>query len=416
MILHEEQIAPSEDQPHLAVAIEDIENQDKDESITMSQSSKLRVLQIVDGFRMGGAENKLWELIERLDANRFENFVANVGPGGPLEERFKALGVPIFQVQRRHRFDVMPVIRLRRIMREYRIDIVQSTLFWADVVAAMAGKWARVPVILSWETVTHEGNPYHGKMQRLLGYQFAARRMDKIVAVSHEIKQSLIKHRGLPPDKIEVIHYGVDLQKFQPEPPDAEFRRSLGIRDGEIVLGIVARLEPVKGHTVFLDAFQMLAGDFPNTRVLFAGDGSERERLQAKVESLGLADRVHFLGIRRDVKRILNALDIFVLPSVAGEGLPNVILEAMACAKPVVATVVGGTPEAVRDGENGLLAPPRDAHRLKEKLAELLQDPDKIRAMGKRSRDIAEREFSLEMQIERFESLYEKLYAEKKQH
>ncbi len=134
------------------------------------------------------------------------------------------------------------------------------------------------------------------------------------------------------------------------------------------------------------------------------------------MESLGLADRVHFLGIRRDVKRILNALDIFVLPSVAGEGLPNVILEAMACAKPVVATVVGGTPEAVRDGENGLLAPPRDAHRLKEKLAELLQDPDKIRAMGKRSRDIAEREFSLEMQIERFESLYEKLYAEKKQH
>ncbi len=382
----------------------------------MSHSSKLRVLQIVDGFRMGGAENKLWELIERLDKNRFESFVANVGPTGPLEERFKGLGVPMFQAQRRHRFDIMPVIKLRRIMRQHRIDIVQSTLFWADVVAALAGKWAKVPVILSWETVTHEGNPYHGKVQRLLGYQMAARRMDKIVAVSHEIKQSLMKNRGLPEEKIEVIHYGVDLTKFAPQPPDPEFRRSLGVGDGEIAIGIVARLEPVKGHTVFVEAYHELAKAHPNTRVLFVGDGSERERLQAQVKSLGLEDRVRFLGIRRDVTRILNALDIFVLPSVAGEGLPNVILEAMACAKSVVATIVGGTPEAVRDGENGLLAPPKDAHTLKEKLAILLNDPGKIRAMGQRSREIAEREFSLEMQISRFESLYETLYAQKTRH
>lgn len=377
------------------------------------QAKRLTVLQIVDGFRMGGAENKLWELIENLDPSRYRSLVANVGPAGPLEKRFYDLGVPIFQCQRHSRFDPRPVFQLRRIMTEQQVDIVQNTLFWADVVGATAAKLARVPVVLSWETVTHEGNPYHNKLQRRAGYHWAMQWTDKVVAVSHEIKQSLIKNRGLEADKIQVIHYGVDLQKFNARGLYQEKRKALGFGADTLVIGVVARLEKVKGHRYFVEAFKNLVQKHTKLQAIFVGDGSCREELTAQIRNYRLQERIHFLGVRKDIPELLNAIDLFVLPSIAGEGLPNVVLEAMACGKPVIATRVGGTPEAVRHQENGYLAEPADVASLQLALGKALSDPQRLRQMGQRSREIAEQAFSLQKQISSFEKLYQQLYREK---
>ena len=379
----------------------------------MMKREKIKVLQVVDGFRMGGAENKLWELVERLNPERFESYIANVGPSGPLEARFSDLGVPIYQCQRRHRFDVMPILKLKKIMRQHKIHIVQNTLFWADVVGSMAARWAKVPAVVSWETVTHAGNPYHRSWQRRAGYRFSMRFADRVVAVSHEIKDSLIRERGLPEYLIEVIHYGVDLSKFAPNGKLQDKRAELGLNSSGLLVGIVARLEEIKGHTDFVEAFARIAANFTDVTAIFVGDGSQRAALEKQVADRGIKDRVHFLGIRKDVTELLNAMDVFVLPSIGGEGLPNVVLEAMACGKPVVATQVGGTPEAVHDGENGFIVPPRDIDGLQHALEKILLDRGMIKRFSKRSREIAEQEFSLEKQVGNFENLYSKLYLQR---
>jgi glycosyltransferase involved in cell wall biosynthesis len=372
----------------------------------------MKILQIVDGFRMGGAETKLCELVERLNPAKYENMIANVGPSGPLADRFLRLGVPIFQCQRKHRFDLAPFFQIQKIVKAHQIDIVQTTLFWADFVGAVAARVAGARAVVSWETVTHEGDPYHRQWQRRAGYRMAMRFVDKVVAVSHEIKKSLIRRRGLDADMIEVIHYGVDLDKFHPNGKLESKRNELGLKE-EITIAIVARLEEVKGHRYYVEAFSRLAQKHPEVSTIFVGDGSCRAGLERMVHDAGLDGRIRFLGIRNDVNEIMNAIDILVLPAIAGEGLPNVVLEAMACGKPIIGTTVGGTGEAVRHGENGFLAPTRDVAGMQKALEEILCNRARISQFGKNSRAIAEKEFSLQKQITGFENLYEKLYDQK---
>jgi glycosyltransferase involved in cell wall biosynthesis len=379
----------------------------------MSSERKLNILHVVDGFRMGGAETKLCELIERMDRTQFQSFLANVGPTGPLASRFKALEAPIYECQRRHGFDVKPIRQLRRIMEAQRIDIVQTTLFWADFVGAIAARLAKVPVVLSWETVTHEGDPYHAQWQRRAGYWLAMRFTDRVIAVSHEIKDSLVRRRGLPAEKIEVIHYGVDLEKFSPNGVAQNLRSELQIDNSDMILAIIARLEEVKGHKYFVEAFKRIADDIPDVTAIFVGDGSCRQALEKQVNTHQLENRIRFLGIRNDVNGILNASDVLVLPSIAGEGLPNVVLEAMACGKPVVATAVGGTPEAVLEGETGMIVPPCDVDALAAALKQMLKQRHQIPVLGKNSRRRVEQEFSLGKQIASFEVLYHKMHIQK---
>lgn len=377
-------------------------------------AEKIRVLQVVDGFRMGGAENKLWELVEHLDPQKFESYVANVGPSGPLADRFKGIDVPVFDCSRKHRFDMAPIFKLRKIMRQHKIDVVQNTLFWADVVGSIAARLAGVPVVISWETVTHEGNPYHAQLQRRFGYQIAMKFTDCVAAVSHEIKRSLQSRRKLPPEMIEVIHYGVDLEKFSPDDTKAVKREELGFSANDVAIVIVARLEKVKGHTYFIDSFSKIAAKYPQARAIFVGDGAERAHLEKQAQAAGLNGQLRFLGIRHDVPQILNAVDFFVLPSIAGEGLPNVVLEAMACCKPVVAADVGGTAEAVADGQNGFVFPPKDVDKLAAALEKLIADQKLLQDYSAKSRQIAETDFSLAREVNAFQKLYLKLLAEKK--
>jgi len=377
-------------------------------------SRRLRILQVVDGFRMGGAENKLVELIAHLDKQKFEILVANVGPTGALEKNFNQLGVEIFRFPRRFGFDPLPVCRLVRLMRQRRIDIVQTTLLWADLIGPLAARLAGAPVILSWETVSHDGNPFHNNFQRRAGYEWSMRRVDAIIPVSEEIKRSLMRRRRIAEHKIHVIHYGVDLEKFHPNGRDLALakRREFGAPDEAVLIGIIGRLEPPKGHRFFVEAFAEVVKRFPRARAIFVGEGSLRAELETSVRRLGLGEYIKFCGARHDVNEILNAIDLLVLPSVS-EGLPNVLLEAMACRKPVMASDIGGIPEVVRDGENGYLVAPGDSAALQAALLKCLSEREKWASLAQRARATVEAEFSLERQVASFESVFMELYAAK---
>ena len=374
-----------------------------------SARRRLKILQVVDGFRMGGAENKLWELVARLDTSKYEVMLANVGPSGPLATEFRQLGVEIFDFPRRHGFDLAPMLQLYRLMRQRRIDIVQTTLFWADFIGMAAAKCARVPMAISWETVTHEGDPYHNNFQRRAGYSLVANCADLIVAVSHEVRDSLINRRSIAPSKIRVIHYGVNTEHYRPSRNGVwrSKRQEIGAAPEDFLIGIVARLERWKGHRYFIEAFAEIAPQFPQARVILMGEGSLRASLEDMTHRNNLQDRIHFLGVRKDVVELLNCIDLLVLPSLPGEGLPNVLLEAMACRKPVIATAVGGVPELVRDGHNGFLVPPANVAALRDALLQALREPERLQQLARNARQTVEGDFSVEQQVTSFEAMYD---------
>jgi len=369
-------------------------------------NGRINMMQLVNGFAIGGGEMKVLELVQRLDKDRYDITVCSVGQGGPLEAEFRK-AVPRVEVyEKKFSFDLSLVTKVARLMREQHIEILQTTLFYADVIGAYAAALAKVPVVISWEAVTGPFRWYH-----FWSYQLAMKKIDRVVAVSEDIRQRVIRERKLSPDKVVTIHYGVDLNKFAPQTPGLQ-RSAIGVSDDQIVLGTVARFDYPKGHKYLIAAAPAIVRQFPNVRFVLVGDGPLRQQVEDQIENLGMKEHFILLGFRRDITQLLGLFDLFILPSLS-EGLPNAVLEAMACSNPVVATAVNGVVEVVDHGQTGLLVPPGDPDRLAGAVIELLQSPDRMKQMGRNGQGRVARFFSVEQQLRKFESLYQSLYEQK---
>lgn len=380
----------------------------------MKMAERINLLQVVNGLAIGGAEKKLLELVKTLDKKRYNIIVCSIGQGGPLQKDFEALGVNVIVCQKRNKFDLSLILTVARLIKECEIDVVQTTLLLADLVGAMAAQIAGKPPVISWETVSHgENDILRTGNRHIIAYKFAMKRVSRIVAVSQEIKQSLVQRRGIPAEKIAYIPYGVDLKKFARRNGSVDKRSILNIPSDRIVVGTVARAEPYKGVAYLQKAALQMVEQHPKLDFVFVGDGSLRKELEAEVGARGWSDRIHFLGFRNDVNEIMNTFDIFILPSLS-EGLPNVILEAMASSKPVIATAVGGIPEAVVEGETGLLIPPSNTTAIMDAIRSLLSDHKAALRMGEAGRRRVEENFSLQKEVSSFEHLYKQLLNEKK--
>lgn len=220
-----------------------------------------------------------------------------------------------------------------------------------------------------------------------------------------------MKH-GISEEKIVVVYNGKDLHEYDVNADVNEIKQSLGIGGGELIIGCLAQLRPEKGHQCLIKAIPKTLKCLPKTVFLIVGDGPERERLERMVRRLNIDDRVVFTGAHRDVARLLSIMDVVVLPSL-WEGLPNVALEAMVARKPVVATSVGGTPEAVIDRVTGLLIPSRDSSSLARAIIDLLQDEPKARRMGEAGRRHVEDRFQINRMVKETEGVYELLIEAK---
>jgi glycosyltransferase involved in cell wall biosynthesis len=378
----------------------------------MEPKIKIKILQLVNGFAIGGAESKLLDLVKHVNRDRYEIIVCSVGQGGPLQNEFENLGIKVVMFQKKFAFDLSLVLKVKRLIQEEGIDIIQTTLLYADLIGAVAARLANVPTVISWETVSHGSfDTLRTKSRHKIAYRFAMRYVSKIVAVSDETRDFIITFRKIDPGKIQTIHYGVDLNKFQKTSSNGK-RQEIGISNETPVVGVVARLEEVKGHRFLIEAAKEIINKIPDTQFVFIGDGSLRSSFEQRVEELGLTSNFKFLGFRKDVHDLLNVLDVFVLPSIS-EGLPNVILEAMANEKPVVATAVGGIPEAIINGETGYLVPEKNSEALQEAIIKLLENKKNANKMGRNGRKRVEEEFSLQKEIAEFEKLYDKCYKQR---
>ena len=230
-------------------------------------------------------------------------------------------------------------------------------------------------------------------------------RMDRLIAVSRSIVEKL-DHEGRVGAPIELIHNGVDLQRYDHQGPCCTLREDYGLPPEGPIVGVVARLEPEKGHPTLLEAWPLVLAAFPDATLLVVGEGSRREALEAMSHELGIADRVVFTGRRDDVPAVTAALDVAVLPSYR-EALGLTILEAMALSRPVVASNVGGIPEMIEDGVTGLLVPPRDAEALADAIVRLLRDHPLADMLARAGHDLVHERFCIELMVDAVERIYD---------
>jgi sugar transferase (PEP-CTERM/EpsH1 system associated) len=365
-------------------------------------------MHIVDHLGKGGLENGLVNLIEHLDPLRFEHVVYAIRKLGPNADRLGQSRIRVICQGKQDSDSPFQMSTLARGIREVRPDIVH-TRNWAAVEGVLAGRWVRSCRVVHSEHGLEAGaearEPRRRVWFRRLAYQLA----DRVLSVSYQLRDLHARRTGFDPAKISVIHNGVNRQRFHPDPTVRHvMRRELGLSVGEFCIGCVGNLFPVKGHITALEAIAQFAELRSNWRLVLAGDGPERGRLESFLGGRDWKDRVLFLGTSHRVPELLNALDVYVLPSIA-EGISNSLLEAMASGVPVIATETGGNPEVVVAGDSGLLFPIGDSRKLAEQLLLLEARPERRAELAQRALRRVSEEFSLESMVGKYAQLYESL-------
>src|SRR5215470_1896315 len=373
---------------------------------------------------VGGPAIHVVNLTAGLGPSRFESLLVtgteNPGEGSLMdlarEHKIEPIVIPemVGQLSLKPR-DLKALIALYRLIRRERPHIVHTHAAKPGVLGRLAARLAGVPLVVH----TFHGHILHGYygplMSRLLRWmeRLLARRTDRIIAVSEQVKQDLVRYGVAPARKISVIPLGFDLGPFldSAQHQGALFRE-LGLTNGARLVGIVGRIFPIKNHHLFLEAAARVAAEEAYARFLVVGDGVLRQEIEARARSLGLADRVTFTGWRRDLPRVYPDLDVLVVSS-RNEGTPVSAIEAMASGCPVVATRVGGLPDLIEDGKTGSLVPSEDAEALAGAILRVLRDREAARAMAEAAREWVSQRFRARRLIGDMEQLYGELLAEK---
>jgi glycosyltransferase involved in cell wall biosynthesis len=364
-----------------------------------------RVLHLITSFEIGGTERQAVELLKRLDGERYDVRLAVLRNEGPfyseIEARFP--DVPEFPLTSFYDANaVKQLARLRRLMRREKIDILHAHDFYSSFIGGAAARLCGVRVIASQRHLKLSDRRAHKWGTRLIH-----RLANRILVNSEAIREHIVNNERAQPDKIVVVKNGV-----APTTSSAKNRvelcRELGVDTRVTLVGMVARLQTVKGHRFFIEAAADILQRRPDAHFVLVGDGPLRTEIENQAAELGITDRVHLLGDRADVSRLVSAFDLLVLASLH-EGLPNAVMEAMAAGVPVVATAVGGTRELITDGETGYLSPSANSAALAERILFALGDEvhrDEIISAARRK---ITSKFGIERMVESVEALYDEL-------
>ena len=357
----------------------------------------------------GGTQRHLQQVVALLDPARFHVEVLTLRAGGEVEDELRAGGVSVRSLSVGARLGsartLRAIVAAARALRRGRIDVVHGYQWRPALVGALAGRLAGVPLRLaSKRSLTGEDR------QAERAWRHIARQVDTVIVNADALRVEG-EERGMR-CRWALLQNGVDTDHFRLAPPDPGARAALGLDPQRPVVGTIGRLEDRKGHDQLLRAAgTMLAGgNGRRPQIVIVGDGPLREKLQAQAHSLGVAHSVRFVGTVADVRPSLAAMDVFVLPSHA-EGMSNALMEAMAAARPVVATAVGGNTEVVVDGKTGVLIPPADPAAIADAIAALLRDPDRAAGLGAAAREFVTRRFGARARVAELEQLYEERLA-----
>lgn len=380
----------------------------------MRSMKPVRLLHLADTADRGGGETYLFLLANRLPRDRY--LLSILCPSeGLLPERLRGIGIHLVPFEIPRLFSPAALLRLIRLLQQHKPDIMQSHGARMNFYAALAGRWAGVPVIIS--TIHNSLYDYPISSVRrslyLLGERLTFTLADRMVCVAEALAQDLKERSGRDPRKIQVIQNGVDLKAFDPEKVNrSKARREFGLEEETPLIGIIGRMTPQKGHLDLLAALVQIKAAIPTVKAMIVGDGPIRADLVQYANAHRLEDCCIFTGMREDIPTIIAALDVVALPSLS-EGLPFILLEAMAMGKAAVATRVNGVSEVVEDGVTALLVPPRAPEMLARAIISLLTNRELGSRLGAAARQHVERRFGLERLIEEVGRLYEELLAKR---
>lgn len=366
---------------------------------------QIKVLQFTNTTVRAGVEEHLLRLLHGLDRGIFKSYL--VCPA-ILAEQFEAdipNDVPVARLSIENPLEVRGMLQLVKLMRCWRPDVVHSHMFRSSLVASPAAFLCGIPAIVETPHV-REGWRRGWLKGSFAVDRFLGRFVTHYIAVSEANARYLVEEKRIPAKKVTVIRNGIDLTRFDPARlRPQELRKTRGFGEDDLVIVVMARLEPQKGHHILLEALTHVVPEFPRLRVVFVGDGTLRAELEQKSRSLGLERSVDFVGRQADPENWLAMADIAVLPSLY-EGLPIAAIESLAMGTPMIATAVDGTPEVVVHGKTGLTVPPGDPGALAVAIRCLLRNRELRRELGAAGRQWAVLHFDKEQQVSKTQELY----------
>lgn len=360
----------------------------------------MNVLQVVNSLECGGLEKLVIHLTQKLNEEGVNALIACLSTDGELANEARKKGLRVVSLNKAKGLDPWVTWSLWRLIRRERIDVVHTHNFAPLIYGSLAARLANVKTI----------NTRHGRAQRTT-HPFIWRLNSRVVAVSDDAKTEMLRHNVIDPAKVQVIYNAVNPADFagvQDDHVRQLYRKKLGLQPETMLVGIVARLAKEKDHMTLVKAFEKIATKLFNVELLIIGDGPLLIETKRLARNYQLEHKIKFLGFRDDIPLLLSILDVFVLSS-RMEGISMTLLEAMAAAKPIVATEVGGNPEVVEDGKTGLLVPAGNPEKMAEAILKILADPSLAKAWGAAGRQRLLAKFDLDKMVESYTKIYEEL-------
>jgi glycosyltransferase involved in cell wall biosynthesis len=361
----------------------------------------------------GGTGDHLLSMFNRW---KDRGWAARIISERPLTSRLMP-GVPVDVLERTDWFDRYPITQLRRVRRigrlleEHGHDVVHSYFYWSIIYGRVLKKLGKIRYLI--ENREDQGYSWNRRDYAILR---AGRSIpDRVICVSEAVRQVVLERERIDPDRVVVIHNGIEPLSNDEVGDRQAVREELGLNESDLVVGMVANLNRrVKGVSHFIDALPLILEAVPSVRFVIFGKGKEESALREQAQSLGVAASLKFAGFRPDIERYYAALDVSVLTSLT-EGLSISLLQSMQHGLPVVVTRVGGNPEVVVEGDTGFLVPVRDPAEFARKVVGLLRDPDLRQRMGESGRARVSEAFQVERAADRYLEIYEEVLSARSQ-
>ncbi len=325
-----------------------------------------------------------------------------VEPGSPIEDLARREGLPLQRLCMQKWCYPSALWRVRRLIRGLRPDIVHVNSSRDSWIASLAGRMInpRPPIVRT----RHISTPLNQSLTTRWLYH---RLLDKVIVTGGELtRRGLIERDGMAPERVAAFPIGIDVSHFKPGTPTNNLREELGLPASEQLVGLISYLRSYKGLEYFIDAAARVVAQQKGVTFVISGRGPEEERLRRRIAEQGVGHRVRMLGYREDLLNVFHSLDLFVIPSVEGDTIPQVLMQALAVGLPVISTTVGSIPDVVRNGETGFVVPPRDAVALAERIHYLLGRDDLRWQMGEAGRALVERSYSIDRMLDELERVY----------
>jgi glycosyltransferase involved in cell wall biosynthesis len=372
------------------------------ERLPLPGAQRVRIVEVLATGTNGGAQEHLDSLLTRLDRSRYDASVVALSTGSAVR-KMQRDGIPVLVIDDPD--DAVAVGALTAHLADVRPDVIHNHMYRAELVGTRAaialgaiGR-RRAYVVATVHTSRVRSPEDREQLRRLTPH------MDRLIAVSQAMVRK-IHEEGRDTIPVDLIYNGVDLERYDHQEPCCTLREEFGIPERAQIVGVVARLEPEKGHPTLLHAWPLVLREVPDAYLLVIGEGSQRDALERQAGDLGINDHVIFTGRRDDVPAVTAALDVAVLPSYR-EAHGLTILEALALSRPVVASNVGGIPEVIEDGVTGLLVPPHASQALADAIVRFLSDHPYADTIAKAGHDMVHDRFCIELMIKAIETIYD---------